>query len=181
MPRNIPFLSALIGFLLLLGACDDPGPRTVNIYTSTQGSLITLQNTTRTGNPVPVYAIGALFESDFELARRIAADLDARDPYIRFAASAGDPTLDTGSVRVLVIHETPSGFTGISACQGKRYQAEPQEDEILFRVIVCKGTDRLIEVQAHLPRDRQNLEDDYNKLLKQAMPTVFSKEDRSPK
>lgn len=178
MYRSLPAL--LLGAILLT-ACDEAGPRTQVIYESVRGSEAKLTAEGRAGRPVPVFAQHAPFDSDGALAQRVAALLTIPERSLRFEGAGGGLPEPTDSPRVLILHDTPGGYTGISACQGKPYEPAPAAERIEIRAIVCDDAERLVEVLGVLPKEEGDQSAAYARLIEQAAGSLVVGEDTSPK
>ncbi|MDW3207421.1 MAG: hypothetical protein R8L07_17935 [Alphaproteobacteria bacterium] len=166
--------------LTVLTACDEAGPRTQVTYVGTYGSLRALGAEARAGRAVPVHAVNNPYGNDAALANTFAEHLSQRDQSLRFEG-AGGGLPDAGAPRVLVLVDTPTDYTGISACQGKPYEAQRREERIIVRMMVCDEAQRLVEVMGVLPRETASLESAFDQLLEQGAGELIVGEDRSPK
>jgi|TARA_R110000744_G_scaffold172470_4_gene291150 hypothetical protein len=176
-----PRLAFLTLVALFLAACDQTVPKTVVIYASTTGSYAPLQSVAQAGNSVPVYAFAAPLRSDQALAQAVSDMLAQKDPNLRFRGGGDTLPWDSTDTRILILNDMPTGYSGISACQGKPYEPVEQDDALTFNMIVCEGSDLLVQVMGTLPRTSSNLTAQYDELIKQTLPTVLIKEDHSPK
>ncbi|MDF1748257.1 MAG: hypothetical protein P1V34_05210 [Alphaproteobacteria bacterium] len=177
---TLPRLAFLTVMTLFLSACDQTTPKTAVIYASTTGSYAPLQAVAQSGNSVPVYSYGAPLRRDETLAQTVADMLSQKDPNLRFQGGSALPW-DSMETRILILNDMPTGYSGISACQGKMYEPIEKDEELTFNVIVCAGSELLVQVMGILPRQSSNLTAQYDDLIRQTLPTVLSKEDRSPK
>lgn len=176
-----PRLAFLTLIALFLAACDQTVPKTVVVYASTTGSYAPLQSVARAGNAVPVYAFAAPLRSNQTLAQTVSDMLAQKDPTLRFRGGGDTLPWDSTDTRILILNDMPTGYSGISACQGKPYEPVEQDDALTFNMIVCEGSDLLVQVMGTLPRTSANLTSQYDELIKQTLSTVLIKEDRSPK
>lgn len=180
--RKITSLTGLLLFVILFAtACDESGPRTQVIYAATMGSLSKLRYEAQAGRSVPVYAVNAPFQSDADLSQAFAAILKGDDPHLRFEGQGGG--IPEGNPRpwVLVLNSTPTGYTGISACQGKPYDPDAKAGAMEIRLIVCNDAARLVEVLAILPEQEAGREAAYDALLRQAARSLLIGEDQTPR
>lgn len=181
-------LFALIATALTLSACGQSGPRTQTIYSSVRGSLAKLQQAALNGGQVSVFVNQAPFDADKNVAQQVAAMLGNEKKALRFRGTgSGIPDVMTGT-RVLILHNTPDGYTGISACQGKPYEPAANPKQLEFRAIVCDNAERLVEVLAVLPyakgdngAEMDQYAQQYDALLLQASEGLIVEEDRTPR
>lgn len=178
---RLSFASMIAVVLPLLSACDEAGPRTQVTYVGTYGSLRALGAEARAGRPVPVHAVNNPYGSDSGLENAFTQHLTRRDRNLKFEAAGGGLPDGAGGPRVLVLVDTPTEYTGISACQGKPYEAQRRDERIVVRMMVCDETHRLVEVMGVLPRDAGSLESAFDQLLEQGAGELIVGEDRSPK
>jgi hypothetical protein len=177
--RTTGLIAKILALLPLFG-CDE-GPRTQVLYASSTGSYASLKDAALAGRSVPVYAVGAPFGSDGTLAEQVTGLLSRADRTLRFEAAGGGLPADAGTLKVLVLHDTPGGYTGISACQGKPYMPKAGGSDIEIRAIVCGPKGTLVEVLGVLPRDTPNLQQAYDDLLAQAVRSLLISEDKTPR
>ena len=166
---------------MLVASCDEAGPRTQVTYVGAYGSMRALGAEARAGRPVPVHAVNNPFGGDMEMAGFVADTLSARDRYMHFTPAGGGIPEGGGGPRVLVLVDTPTAYTGISACQGKPYIPESRAERIILHVMVCDEIQRLVEVMGVLPRASRPLETEFEALLTQAAGELLVGEDKSPK
>lgn len=178
------FASLTAAILLTVGlltGCDESGPRTQVIYTATMGSLTKLRFEAQSGRSVPVFAVNAPFSSDSALAAEFATLLKGDDPHLKFEGAGGGIPESMERPWVLVLNDTPQGYTGISACQGKPYDPVESTGQFEFRMVICNDAARLVEVLAILPAKETDRQTAYQALMRQAVRDLLVGEDQTPR
>ncbi len=156
-------LPAFVAVLLLLAACEDPGPKFTLVYMSAQGSERVLAEAARFQGGIPVHADGAPRGADpqgmsVRAARLIAGVINRPDWVLR---PAGPPPRTAEATRMVLSFDPQQGFSGVSLCQGRSIAAEEPPGALegdgaappmTFRLVLCDGERRTAEILATLPR-----------------------------
>jgi len=175
-------LPLIIGaFATLLAGCGEETPYANRTYVATRGSIQPLLWASRTGAGVPVFVANAAFGSAHDSATRFVDSLNtsAKDPNFRFTA-VGEP-LELEGTRILAVFDPPVGKSAISFCQGI-YPTPVRDEEVLhFRIAVCKGDRRVVEVVARMKRPLSSTDPDFAELRKLAGRLLFEREDKTPR
>lgn len=164
------------GLALGLSGCDD-GPRTQQIYDTPHGSRPELVAAVMNGNVIPIHVVSSITGLPEEVAGQYAGWLTEQDAFLKFEFGGDEiPGPDT-TPWVLILHDTPAGYTGISACQGTGYDPVGNPAETVFRTIICDESGRLVEVLAVIPRDGTDLDAAYPALLRETARQMITEED----
>lgn len=181
MTSRVVLAVALLTSSAILAGCDESGPRTQMIYSSPHGSYNTLLDEALAGRAVLVHADFAPYEDADVLANRYADILQGTEKTLRFQGAGSGVPGGADGVRVLLLHDTPDGYSAISACQGKPYDPAPKDKRLELLAIVCDDDRRLVEVRGYLPRHDGNMRAEYDELLRQTRADVLVEEDKTPK
>lgn len=170
-PRRLA-ATAFLGAGLLLSGCFD-GPRLQTIYTNPLGTLDSFRFAATEGREVPVHVVAAPFAPDTEVATRVADQLTKLQPTLPIRAAGGGLPTDTQATRILILHETPDGYSGRAACRGQPYTPSPNTDEIRFIAVVCSPRGRLVELHGILPHGSQNMAGSHDDLLRRTAAALL--------
>lgn len=181
MTQRALLAATLLIPLTVLAGCDESGPRTQMIYSSPHGSYNTLLDEALAGRAVAVHADFAPYEDEDVLADRYAGILQGTEKTLRFQGAGSGVPGGADGVRVLLLHDTPGGYSAISACQGKPYDPAPKEKRLELLAIVCDDDRRLVEVRGYLPRHDGDMRTEYHELLIQTRAGVLVEEDKTPR
>ena len=163
---------------LLLTACEAEGPRSNQLYASPRGTIDLMVFASQKASGVPVHAVAAPNGIGVDSAAHFATLINQRNVGITPNAAAEEIPSNGSDPRILLMHDTPDGYTAISACQGKGYSPSPAPDRLNMRVAICYSDARLVEVSGSVKRDPATLAEDYDDLLRSIVPQVLIAQDR---
>lgn len=169
MPK---WLAPLAVAVLAIAACDFEGPQSIQLYASPRGSIDPLISASQGNKAVPVHS---LYAPDDAIANQFTTLLTQRIPSARLKIAASDFTEDRQSLHILLLHDTPMGYTAVSACQGKQYSPSDETNRMTLRIAICQSNARLVEVSGSISRASESLEKDFDALLRTMMPQVLVK------
>jgi len=171
-------LVLLGGAILTLSGCDD-SPRSQRIYHTIHGTHGTLLAAAMRDEAVRVHAVSSIAGAPGEIATLYAGWLAEEDRFLRFEAGSDEIPQPGPTPWVLILHNTPAGYTGISACQGTPYEPEENARESVFRAIICDESGRLIEILGLIPADDKDIAGVYREMLQSTAGRLITQEDMS--